>query len=661
MTLGLGLLPLALAAALPASAQMAAPAAMPVAAPAAAPAMPLLDPIFSDNAVLQRDRRVPLWGWGTPGSTVTVLMDRGPSLKTRCGVDGKWMALAGPFPAGGPHTLSVSGGGAAQPEMRSNILFGDVWLCSGQSNMGFNVGGSDNGAAEVAAANYPQIRLLGIPNVTANAPQSLVKAAWQVCSPQTAGGFSAVGYFFGRELNQKLHVPIGLINSSWGGTIAEAWVSSQALNRDVPEFKPTIDALSTVDTATPFARQMSEWWLKNDAGTAQGYANADFADENWKSVQVPGTWENSGVAEMANFDGAAWFRRVVEVPANLAGRDLTLHLGTVDDRDTTYWNGEEIGHGDLYSATRDYTIPAAKVRAGRNVIAVRVLDTGGGGGLVGPAEAMMLSASATEFVPLTGEWKMQAGKALADMSAAPVNPGSNPNVPTVLYNAMIAPLVPYGIKGAIWYQGESNAGRAAQYQRLLPSLVHDWRARFGSGDFPFYIVQLAGFMAPDDTPKNDGWPNLREAQNMTAQAVGHSGVALAIDIGNEKNIHPTNKQEVGRRLALQALAHDYGQNVVFQGPTLQSVTRRGDALALKFANTGGALTMKGDAEHVFAIAGADKQFAWATPKIEGDTVVLTSPTVKEPTDVRFGWSNLPRGFVYNQAGLPATPFRTDKY
>ena len=256
---------------------------------------------------------------------------------------------------------------------------------------------------------------------------------------------------------------------------------------------------------------------------------------------------------------------------------------------------------------------------------------------------------------------MQAGRALADLGPVPSDPRSNPNIPTVLYNAMISPLLPYSIKGAIWYQGESNAGRAEQYKRLLPSLVRDWRGRFNSGDFPFYIVQLAGYMAPDDEPKDDAWPRLREAQNYTAQIVGHSGVALAIDIGDANNIHPTNKQDVGLRLALQALAKDYGQKVVYQGPVLQSVTRQGSSMVLKFTNTGGALSLKGEAGRVFAIAGADQKFEWATPQITGDTITLTSPNVKQPVAVRFGWSNLPRAFVYNKAGLPASPFRTDKW
>lgn len=623
------------------------------------PDKPFLHPLFSDNAVLQRNRRVPVWGWGTPGSSVSVSMDMAGAVTARCGADGRWQALVGPFASGGPHTMNVVGG-AGRAETRSNILFGDVWVCSGQSNMQFGLGGAVNGAEEVANANFPQIRLLTVPNVTSATPRELATINWAVCSPQTAGGFSAVGYFFGREINQRTKVPIGLINSSWGGTIAEAWVSAPALNRDVPEFKPQIDALGTADTKTPFAQQMRDWWQKNDAGTAQNFQATDFSDAAWKSMALSGTWENSGDAEMAQFDGLAWFRRVVEVPASMAGRDLTLRLGQIDDRDTTFWNGEEVGHSEDFGAQRVYKIPGALVKAGPNVLASRVLDTGGGGGFFGPAASMRLEAEG-ESLGLTGAWKYLRGKALADLSPAPQSVANNPNVPTVLYNAMIAPLVPYGIKGALWYQGESNAGRAEQYQRLLPSLIRDWRGRFGSGDFPFYIVQLAGFMAPDEAPKSDPWPFLRESQNIAAQTVGKSGVALAIDIGEEKDIHPKNKQDVGLRLALQTLAKDYGQKVVFEGPTLAQARRQGSTMVLKMANTGGELSLKGEAERVFAIAGADKKFAWATPTIVGDTVTLSSPDVKEPVAVRFGWSNLPRAFVYNKAGLPAGPFRTDKW
>ena len=625
-----------------------------------APAQPFLHPLFSDNAVLQRDRRVPVWGWGTPGTEVVVKLGA-TTQSARCGLDGKWQAMVGPFPAGGPHELSVAGARAGEFARRTNILFGDVWLCSGQSNMQWGVGSSNNAAAEIAGANFPQIRLLTVPNVTSPTPRELANINWSVCSPQTVEGFSAVAYFFGREINQRTKVPIGLINSSWGGTIAEAWTSAQALNRDVPEFKPAIDALAPANTAVPFAQQMRDWWQKNDTGAAQNYQAADFGDATWKSMTLPGNWEASGDASLAQFDGVAWFRREIEVPASMAGRDVTLRLGDIDDRDTTFWNGEEVGATNQYGSQRAYKIPGDKIKAGRNVIAMRVLDTGGGGGLTGPADSMRLEVSATEFVPLAGGWKYLQGKSLNEMAPAPASLNNNPNVPTVLYNAMISPLVPFGIKGALWYQGESNADRAEQYQRLLPSLIRDWRGRFGSGDFPFYIVQLAGFMAPDEQPRNDDWPRLREAQNIAAQTVGKSDVALAIDIGEQNDIHPRNKQDVGLRLALQALAKDYGQKVVFEGPTLASATRRGSTMVLKMANTGGELSVKGDANRVFAIAGADKKFAWATPTMAGDTVTLSSPEVKEPVAVRFGWSNLPRAFVYNKAGLPAGPFRTDKW
>jgi sialate O-acetylesterase len=637
------------------------PACAQAAAPAEAPAMPFLHPLFSDNAVLQRDRPVPVWGWTKPGTSVVVKLGT-KTTSVRAGADGKWMALVGPMPAGGPHEMSVAGAQVGEMARRANIVFGDVWICSGQSNMQWRLPwGVDNAAEETAAANFPLVRFATVPNVTAATPNATVPVAWQPVSPATVSNVSAIGYFFGRDLHRATNVSIGLIDSSWGGTIAEAWVSAPALERDAPEFKPAIATLAGPDIEVPFAQRMAAWWDKNDDGAREGFARADFADAVWQSATLPGLWERSGEAALAQFDGIVWYRREVEVPANMAGRDLTLQLGPVDDRDTTFWNGEEVGHTDRSDAAREYKIPGAKIKAGRNVLAVRVLDTGGGGGFGGAANALQLKGGADESLPLAGPWKMRVGKPFAELSPAPTNLVNNPNVPTVLYNAMIAPLVPYGVKGAIWYQGESNAGRGEQYTRVLPSLIRDWRGRFQSGDFPFYIVQLAGFMAPDEMPKSDAWPLLREAQNASAQIAGKSGVALAIDIGDEKDIHPRNKQEVARRLALLALAKDYGQKVDFEGPVLKSAARNNSTMVLTFSNSGGELSLKGEAERVFAIAGADKVFHWATPQVIGDTIVLTSPQVKEPVAARFGWSNLPRAFLYNKAGLPASPFRTDKW
>ena len=628
---------------------------------AAEPAAPFLHALFSDNAVLQRDREVPIWGWATPGQNVTVKLDT-QTRTARTDQNGRWMARVGPFPAGGPHTLTVSRDG--ETVTRNNVMFGDVWLCSGQSNMEMGVANVNNAQQEIASANYPNIRLFTVPKGVATTPQTQVNSQWLICTPENIqkgawGGFSAAAYFFGRKLNQELKIPIGLIHSSWGGTIGEAWVSESALGT-LPDFRGDIArvALAAKNDGVPYETQMNQWLSSQSASVDGNWAAPATDDAKWQNIAVPGNWENAGVSAWKDFDGIALYRRAVEIPNDWAGKDLTLHLGAIDDADTTYWNGAQIGSGSGWEQQRVYKIPGAQVLAGRNLLAVRVLDNSGNGGMTGPAEQLNLQLDDANKLPLAGQWKFDAAVPLAKMSAAPLQLNDNtPNIPTVLYNAMIAPLVPYGVKGALWYQGESNAGRAEQYGRLLPVLIGDWREKFAS-PLPFHIVQLAGFMAPDQTPQNDDWPRLRAAQMQTALNVPRTGIAITTDIGDEKDIHPKDKQDVGLRLALSALAQDYGLKIESSGPVPNVVTPKGERLILDFTHADGGLMLKGEADRVFAVAGADRNWFWATPQIEGKRVILTSAMVPKPMYVRFGWSNLPRASLYNGAGLPAAPFET---
>ena len=625
---------------------------------------PFLNSLFSDNAVLQRDRVIPVWGWTAPGAAVRVKLDD-KTTSAVADASGRWTAHIGPVPAGGPHTLSVSGAGIIpQNVSRSNILFGDIWLCSGQSNMEFGVGNLTNADQEIAAANYPQIRLFTVPKLPSRSPVQSIESQWLECNPTNIkqgawGGFSAVAYFFGRKLNQELHVPIGLIHSSWGGTPAEAWVSESSLGT-LPDFQGAIAATKVVTDAPGAAMDASinTWLAANAPGYNPNWMAPEGDETGWKTLAVPGLWETAGVPELAAFDGVALFRRSFDVPAAWAGKDLTLSLGAVDDNDATYWNGTRVGGTAGYQAARTYTVPGALVKAGRNTLAVRVTDTGGGGGFYSPAGDLKLSLDGANSLPLGGAWKYRIAVAAAQMGAMPRAVDQNdPNRVDVLYNGMISPLLPYGLKGAIWYQGESNAGRAEQYSRLLPALIGDWRKQFDT-PMPFYIVQLAGFMAPDDAPQNDGWPQLRAAQMKTAMTVPDTGIAITTDVGDEKDIHPKNKQDVGLRLALAALAKTYGRAVESSGPTVKSVTPGGDSITVAFDHANGGLQLKGDAARVFAVAGADGIYSWATPRIEGSNVVLTSPTVAKPLFVRYAWSNLPRATLYNGANLPAPPFQT---
>ena len=632
----------------------------------AVPGEPFVHPLFTDNMVVQRDRRVPVWGWTEPGHRVTVRF-HDKKTTVRADAQGKWRARLGPFKAGGPFVLEIEG---PQTVTLTNVLVGDVWICSGQSNMEMGIGGVNEAAAKIAQADFPRIRLYTVPKRVASTPQETVTSGqWQACHPVTVaaggwGGFSAVGYFFGRDLYRQVQVPIGLIHTSWGGTVAEAWTSAEALQK-MEDFRPSLDQLVQMttnqkDKGVTLERLMSDWYAQNDPGSASGpgWAASDFGASDWQTMTLPQNWEQAGLPD---FDGVVWFRREVDLPVGWAGQEARLRLGPIDDRDTTWVNGVKVGAMDDWSAARTYRIPAGVLKAGRNVIVVRVLDTGGGGGIYGKPEEMRLElAGATDPVPLAGAWRYRDSVSLAKAKPVPQTLENNPNVVTVLYNGMIAPLVPFAIKGAIWYQGESNAGRARQYRTLLPTMIADWRSRFGVGDFPFFIVQLANFMEAKPEPGESVWAELREAQLLTSLRVPKTGLAVAIDIGDAADIHPKNKQEVGRRLALAAEAIAYGKKLEYSGPVYRTMVKVGNRLRLRFDHARGGLVAKGgEPLKGFAVAGADGKFVWAQAAIEGDAVVVSSPQVQVPVAVRYGWADNPVCNLYNQAGLPASPFRTD--
>jgi sialate O-acetylesterase len=613
-------------------------------------AKPFLHPLFTDNMVLQRDLADPVWGWATPGQKVTVSVNGASALAT-AGPDGKWLARLEPMAAGGPYTLTVSG---PQTVTLENVLVGDVWVCSGQSNMQFGLGEGLDGKAEIAAADHPNIRLLMVMGVVASSPRETFPVTanaghWQVCSPDAARAFSAVGYFFGRDLYANQHVPIGLIESNWGGTVAEAWTSAAGLEA-FPEFGPAIAALA----ATPDAgkNEADAWFAKNDPGSAGGLGWADPALDTsaWKTMTVPQFFQDAGDPEIANTNGVVWFRRTFDLPAGSAHKDAVLHL-LADDSDATWVNGTLAGETDGWNIPRAYKIRAQLLKPTGNVIAVRVLDTGGKGGMQGEAASFDLKFADGPTLSLAGPWSYKPGTRLIP----PMGVAGNPNVPTVLFNGMIAPLVPFGIKGALWYQGESNAERAKQYRTLLPSLIKDWRTHFDEGDFPFLIVQLAGY-----GPGGESWADLREAQMLTARNVPNVGIATAVDVGDEGNIHPPNKQEVGRRLALLAEGKVYGQPGEYIGPVYRSKQVEGSTIRLTFDHVGKGLVAKASQPlTAFELAGADGKFVPADAKIDGAEVVVSSPQVPEPVAVRYAWSSYPAVSLYNEAGLPAFPFRTD--
>lgn len=635
----------------------------------AGPGRPGIPAIFSDNMVLQRGIPLPVWGWAQPGETVTVSLMKQKKTAV-AGSDGKWMVRLDALKTGRPFEMTISG---KVPKTFTNLLAGDVWICSGQSNMEQGIGASANAAAEIAAANWPQIRLFMVPKKTASEPRTDVVGEWKVCTSNTIaengwGGFSAVAYYFGRHLHTELDVPIGLIETCWGGTVAEAWTRAEALSA-MEDFAGAVTAFRDLATgdrtrAISYPERVALWWTRNDPGSAKtpGWSDPGLDVSAWQTMSLPGAWEKNGLPD---FDGVVWYRREITVPAEWAGKDLALQLGPIDDMDVTWFNGAKVGESDNWTESRTYTVPGSAVKAGPNVLTVRVLDTGGGGGVWGKAEQMSLKPAGddkAQAVSLAGPWKYTVSVTLGKNGEPyPVRPLQigDPNQVTVLYNAMIAPLVPYGIKGAIWYQGESNAGRALQYRRLLPTMIGDWRSRFGVGDFPFLVVQLANFEAVQTRPDEGGWAGLREAQLLTAQKTPRVGLAVIIDIGEAHDIHPRNKQDVGKRLALSALSIAYGKTLDYSGPVYRGMKVNGAAIELSFDHVDGGLSVRGEKLMGFAIAGEDGKFQWADAVIQGKTVVVSASAVPKPVAVRYSWASNPIGNLYNKAGLPATPFRTD--
>lgn len=465
-------------------------------------------------------------------------------------------------------------------------------------------------------------------------------------------------------MNQRTGIPIGLINANWGGTVAEAWVSRDTLLKRDDLRAQTLTTEQNFNTSqAQVLAQQNAWFAAHDSGSKANWQNSDFDASAWKTMALPASWENAG---LPGFDGITWFRKTVEIPAAWAGKDLTVSLGSIDDSDTTFFNGEQIGDTVGWLDLRKYTIPATKVKADTATIAVRVLDTGGLGGLAGnDLLSLSVKEDAAQRMDLSGNWNYQPSTPFKELGPLPITLSMDrggPNQPTVLYNGMIGPLEPFAVRGALWYQGESNADRPQQYRTLLPDLIHDWRARWNAkpdgSDFAFYIVQLANYMARTNQPVESGWAELRDAQ-YNALSVPGTGMASAIDIGDGGDIHPRNKQDVGKRLALNALAHIYGQKVEYTGPSFAALKIEGNTARVNFTHAGGLKTSDGGAPRTFALQGADGKWYAATARIDGSSVVLSNEAVPAPKAVRYAWANNPDVNLFNSDGLPANPFRTD--
>jgi len=615
--------------------------------------------LFSDHMVIQRDVPVPVWGTAAKKEKITLNFN-GAEIKTKADKMGKWMVKLPATPAGGPYSLTIKG--KKNTVEIKDILVGEVWVCSGQSNMEWIVNNSNNADEEIASANDSQIRHFKVLREIANIPQEKVPGGdWAVCSPETVGNFTAVGYFFARQLREKLDVPIGLLNTSWGGTNVETWISSEAIST-VPAFTQIANDLKGMDLEVMYKKKREELEKvignlpEKDAGM-QGdkaiWAAKELDESDWKTMELPGLWEGKG---LDGLDGVVWYRKSIELSKDEADRIAQIFLQKIDDNDITWINGEKVGETNSYNAERSYPIREGLLKPGKNTIVVRVEDTGGGGGIYGNPELIKLLGY-TVSVPLAGEWKYKIGEGRAAISRSPNS------YPSLLYNAMLNPLLPYAMKGVIWYQGESNAGRAYAYRELFPLMIKDWRSRWGQGDFPFFWVQLANFKAASDQPINSDWAELREAQSMTL-SLPNTGEAVIIDIGEADDIHPRNKQDVGYRLSLAARKIAYGEDIPYSSPMYKSMESNGNEVRIKFDHVGGGLEAKDRYGYVngFAVAGADQKFYWAKARLEGNEVVLHADEVKKPVAVRYGWADNPDDLnLYTKEGLPVNPFRTDDW
>lgn len=623
----------------------------------------ILPAFFTDNMVIQQNSMLTLPGKTKAGKQVTVKTSwDNKKYMAKAATDGSFTVQIPTPAAGGPHKITISDG---EKLTLQNVMSGEVWFCSGQSNMEMPIAGWGkvmNYEQEIAEADYPSIRLLQVKKTTSYTPQDNVemnKDGWQTCSPSTIPEFSAVAYFYARQLWKELQVPIGVIDCTWGGTPAEAWTSLGTLEQ-VMGFQDEAAKLKRLDfnkeaLSAAYQKDMQAWKNRlstQDAGFREGtpqWISQLQAGKEWKTMELPGYWEGKG---LDGLDGIVWFQKEIEIPVEWEGKEITLHLGMIDDEDITYYNGKEIAKGAGFATPRKYQIPGTNVKAGKGIVTVRVTDFGGEGGIHGNPETLFAEVDGRK-ISLAGQWNYRIGVSLDELPPAPMSPEGS-SYPTVLYNAMVHPFTIFPVKGVIWYQGEANVGRARQYSPLFQAMIADWRKQWNR-NLPFYFVQLANYLSRQEVQPDSKWAELREAQ-ADALCVENTGMVSAIDIGLANDIHPKNKQEVGRRLAMLALADTYGKGK-YEVPAYCKHRISGNKLILSFDHE--VKTGKGEPKG-FIIAGPDKVFHPATATIQGKNVVLESPEVKIPVAARYGWADNPECNVYGSSGLPVAPFRTDK-
>lgn len=624
------------------------------------PAQIRLPQLVRDSMILQRDTRLRIWGWASEGEKIKITFNR-KTVPATAGPDGKWVAWLPPVKAGGPYTMQIVG---KNKILLKEILIGDVWFCSGQSNMVHQMALHNiTYAKEIADANEPGIRHFRIPTLTnlQHPEDDLPTGYWKWANPQDVNQFSAVAYFFAKKIYEKFHVPIGLINASVGGTPIEAWTSEEGL-KDFSSIQNTIEKNKdtayvnntnrTALAARP-ARAEQDQGLKSNVK----WFDVNYTLKGWQTINVPGYWEDQGIKEL---NGVVWYRKEIDIPKSMTGVPARVFLGRIVDADILYINGEQAGSTAYQYPQRRYSLTAGTLKPGKNVFIVRVTNNAGKGGFV-PDKPYYVEAAGKQL-DIKGTWLYKVGDVYPLTTDGFAGGVSAQNSPTALYNAMVAPVTNYAIKGILWYQGESNAGHPAEYEKLLPALIQDWRKKWNDPNIPFLYVQLPNFMEAQYHPSESNWAILREAALKTL-SVPNAAMAVSIDLGEWNDIHPENKKDVGERLALAARKLAYGEKgLIASGPLYQSATIDGEKIIVSFTNTGsGLITNNGEAPGYFSIAGSDKKFVWAEAKIEGNKVIVSSNGVDHPLYVRYAWADNPFGAnLYNAEGLPASPFRTDK-
>ena len=614
--------------------------------------------VFGDNMVLQRDIQIPVWGNASPGTNVIVELGA-EKVNTITGEDGKWMIHFPEFKAGGPYSIKIYEPG--KPELAiefKNILIGDVWLASGQSNMEWQVQQAHNAKNEIANANYPQIRVLFVEHDKKLLPQQdILAGSWKICDTLNVKQFSAIAYYFARKIHLDNNVPVGIVQSTWGGTPVESWTSRETLLSS-PLTKIKVHANDTL-TQNHFVQDslnLLRFWdivYNPQNNSATTIPSPEYNDSAWAAIEMPKVIKDFGIGR---YEGMVWLRKKVTLPESFIGKELSLHMGHVEMNYSIYFNGTEICK-TVWNASpsHSYTIPGNNIKNTDNTISLRIAMLWGGGGINAPADSIYITDGITK-IPLASTWLYKK-----DLEPTIPKIRNYHYYPEVLFNAMINPLVPFGIKGFIWYQGEADDSVAFNYRKTFPMMIADWRQHWGMGDLPFLYVQLANFKKIKDIPSESEWAELREAQTLTLSQP-NTGMACIIDIGEADNIHPANKQEVGRRLALIANKKVYGQNCIASGPIYNSYLIEGNKIRIRFTNTGSELSTFNNQEVLgFAIAGDDKQFHWAKAIIEGNEVVVYSEKVAKPVAVRYAWADNPVCNLVNTEGLPTVPFRTDDW